>query len=61
MEKTREASEQQRFVLALISIWLVALPFLSCLEVFFLLWLLLPRECSDHKIVTVVAVLLTIT
>lgn len=60
-EKTREASKWQRFSLALMSIWLIALPFLSCLEVFFPLWLLFPREHCDCKTVTVVAVLLTIT
>lgn len=60
-EKTRGASERQRFSLALTSIWLIALPFLSCLEVFFPLWLLFPRERCDCKTVTVVAVLLTIT
>lgn len=59
-EKTREASERQRFSLALTSIWLVALPFLSIVP-FFPLWLLFPRERCVCKTVTVVAVLLTIT
>lgn len=44
VEKIREESEQQRFSLALASPWLIALPFLSCLDVFFPLWLLLPTE-----------------
>lgn len=49
------------FSLALASTWLLALPFLSCLEGFCPSRLLLPRECCHHSPATGAAALLTIT